>query len=78
MAEEILVELVNKVVNDKSFRESVLKDLDGTLAKNGYTKKLTDEELSAIREFNVQSRGLSREEMDRRLTDLAQGRMQGL
>lgn len=78
MAEEILAELANKVVNDKGFRERILNDLEGTLAKSGYLKKLTDEELSAIREFNIQSRGLNPEELNRRLADVTQSRIQGI
>lgn len=68
MSEDVLGELVQKTLHDKEFKESALRDLDGTLAKYGYTTKLTAEELSAIREFHAQNRGLSPEELHRRLT----------
>lgn len=77
MSEDILGELVNKTLNDKSFRESAFKDLEGTLAKHHYLERLTPEELSAVREFHAQSRGLNSDEINRRLMENASARKQG-
>lgn len=59
MSEDMSGELVEKVLHDEAFKESALRDLDGTLAKYGYATRLTTEELSAIRAFHAQSSGLS-------------------
>lgn len=69
MSEDILGELVTKVLNDKSFRENAFKDLEGTLAKHHYLQRLTTEELAAVREFYIQSRGLSQDELNHRLME---------
>lgn len=77
MSEEILTELVDKIVTDRGFRESALKDLDGALAKYGYSKRLTEEELAAVREFHAQCSGLSLVEVDQKLAGAVQRRKQG-
>ena len=77
MSEDILGELVDKVLNDKGFRESALKDLEGTLVKHHYLKRLTPQELSAIREFHAQNLGLSPDELNLRLMKNASAKKQG-
>lgn len=69
MSEDILGELVSRALNDKSFRESAFKDLEGTLKKHQYLQRLTAEELTAVREFYAQSQGLGPDELNRRLLE---------
>ena len=77
MSEDILMELVDKIVTDQGFRESALKDLNSALVKYGYSKRLTEEELSAIREFHAQCSGLSVVEVDQKLAGVIRNRKQG-
>lgn len=77
MSEDILGELVYKTLHDKSFREGALKDLEGTLAEYHFLKRLTAEELSAVRAFHAQTQGLSPDEINHRLMENATARKQG-
>lgn len=77
MSEEVLMELADKIVTDQGFRESALEDLNGALEKYGYSKRLTEEELSAIREFHGQCSGLSKVEVDQKLAGAIRSRKQG-
>ena len=75
MRDEVLMELVDKAMNDDGFKEKARDDLEGTLEEYGYD--LTPEEYAAVKEFHEQTAGMTHEEVDRALARNAGGRQFG-
>ena len=65
MRDEVLMDLVDRAMNDPEFRERARASPPGPLAAYGYD--LTPEELAAVREFHAQAAGKSDEEVDQML-----------
>jgi hypothetical protein len=61
MRDEVLMELVDRALEDEEFRAKAKDDPEGTLKAYGYD--LTDEELAAVKEFQGRVAGLSDEEL---------------
>ena len=57
MRDEVLMELVDKAVDDEEFRTKARQDPEGTLRDYGFD--LTDEELQAVKDFQRETEGLS-------------------
>ena len=57
MRDEVLMELVDRAVDDEEFRTRARQDPEGTLREYGF--ELTDEELRAVRDFQRATEGLS-------------------
>ncbi len=49
MRDEVLMELVDRAMNDQEFRRKAQEDPEGTLKEYGY--ELTEEEMAAVKEF---------------------------
>jgi len=71
MRDEVMMELVDRAMSDQRFRDRARTDLEETLSEHGY--ELTPEELGAVREFQLQTTGMSEEEVDRALAQNAAG-----
>lgn len=69
MPDDVLKQLVERVLNDKGFRDEALKDIESTLSKHGYAEKLTQEELAAVKEFHAKNNALDPEELNNRLAE---------
>ena len=65
MSAKTLAELVERARTDKEFRTSAVRDLEGTLAANGYS--LSDDEMEAVRLFHAQAADLTDEELEQEL-----------
>ena len=65
MRDEVLMDLVDRAMNDQEFRDRARGDLEGTLRAYGYD--LTPEELAAVKEFHAQAAGKSDEEVNQML-----------
>lgn len=65
MRDQVLMDLVDRAMNDPEFRDRAREDLEGTLKAYGY--ELTPEELAAVKEFHAQAAGKSDEEINQAL-----------
>ena len=65
MRDEVMMDLVSRAMDDPEFRRRAREDLDGTLPAYGYD--LTEEEMTAVREFQESVAGLSDEELEAEL-----------
>ena len=65
MNDKTLADLVERARTDKDFRTSAVRDLEGTLAANGFS--LSDDEMEAVRLFHAQAVELTDEELEREL-----------
>ena len=65
MRDDVLMDLVDKAVNDPEFRTKAKDDLEGTL--KAYNFDLSEDELTAVRDFHSQAAGKSDEELDEML-----------
>ncbi len=75
MRDEVLMELVDRAMNDQEFRRKAQEDPEGTLKEYGY--ELTGEEMAAVKEFHSQTKGMTNEQIDRALAGNAGGRQYG-
>ncbi len=71
MRDEVLIELVDKAMNDHEFRRKAQEDPERTLNEYGY--ELTGEEMAAVKEFHSQTKGMTDEHIDRALAGNAGG-----
>ncbi len=71
MRDEVLMELVDKAMNDGEFRRKAQENPEGTLSEYGY--ELTTEEMAAVKEFHSQTQGMTNEQIDRALAGNAGG-----
>jgi hypothetical protein len=75
MRDDVLMQLVDKATSDPAFRAKALVDLDAALSEAGFD--LTDEELSAVREFHSRTNGMSEAEVEALLSDGARRQFPG-
>jgi hypothetical protein len=66
MRDDVLMDLVDKAINDPAFRVQAQSNLEATLAAHNI--ELTDDELAAVKEFQAQAAGMSEQELDQMLT----------
>ena len=71
MRDEVLMELVDRAMNDPEFKKKARADLQGALGEYGY--ELTPEEYEAVKGFQEQTAGMGEEEVDRALAGNASG-----
>lgn len=74
MRDEVLMDLLDRAVSDRAFRDRATDDLEGALDEYGYD--LTEEEYAAVKGFREQTQGMSEEEVDRTLARNAGGSRQ--
>jgi len=72
MRENVLSDLASRAATDPAFLRRARKDLEGTLARNGY--HLTEGELRLVEGLRRQTTGMSDEELARTLASGLQGR----
>ena len=72
MREAVLSDLASRAATDPAFLRRARKDLESTLARNGY--HLTAEELRLVEGLRRQTAGMSDEELARTLAGGLQGR----
>ena len=72
MRESVLSDLASRAATDLEFLRRARKDLEGTLARNGY--HLTEEELRLVEGLRRRTAGTSDEELARTLANGLQGR----
>ena len=72
MRETVLSDLASRAATDPVFLRRARKDLEGTLARNGY--HLTAEELRLVEGLQRQTAGMSDKELARTLAGGLQGR----
>ena len=72
MRETVLSDLASRAATDPVFLRRARKDLEGTLARNGY--HLTAEELRLVEGLQRQTAGMSDKELARTLAGSLQGR----
>jgi hypothetical protein len=65
MRDDVLMQLVDKAINDPDFRVQAQSNLEGTL--KAHNIELTDDELAAVKEFQSQATGMSEQELDQML-----------
>jgi hypothetical protein len=67
--DEVLMDLVDLARTDPEFKRKARADLEKILQEYGY--KLTVDELAVVKEFHQRSRGMSDEELNRKLAERA-------
>jgi hypothetical protein len=72
LRETVLSDLASRAATDPVFLRWARKDLEGTLARNGY--HLTEGELRLVEDLRRQTAGMSDEEVARTLAGGLQGR----
>jgi hypothetical protein len=72
LRETVLSNLASQAATDPVFLRQARKDLEGTLARNGY--HLTDEELRVVEDLRRRTAGMSDEELARALAGGLQSR----
>jgi hypothetical protein len=75
MRDDVLMELVDKAINDPEFRAKAKTDLQGTLQE--YNINLTPDELTAVQDFHAQTSGLSDDELNEQLANAPRRQMVG-
>lgn len=71
MRDEVMMDPVDRAMDDPEFKKKVREDLERTLSEYGYG--LTHEEMEAVKEFEQQTAGITDEEVDRALIQNAGG-----
>ena len=74
--DEVLMQLVDRAMNDQEFRQSAQRDPEGTLRAHGY--ELNDEELAAVKEFHAEVAEHGDEELRQAIAGSADARRQGM
>lgn len=72
MRDKILMQLVDKAINEPEFRANARKDVEGVLRAYGYD--LTPDEMAAVKAFQAETAGLSDGELDAVLAGNSQRR----
>ncbi len=61
MRDDVMAQLVDRVMSDSAFREQARTDLDGALAAAGFT--LEADEMTAVREFHASAVDMNDDEL---------------
>ena len=63
MRDEVLMELVDRAMNDPEFKKKARADLQGALGEYGY--ELTTEEYEAVNGFQAQTAAMAEQDVER-------------
>ena len=73
MRDDVMIDLIDRAMNDPAFREQARQDPEAALQAHGF--ELTEDELEAVKEFQRQTSGLTDEELNQAIAQ--GGRRQG-